>query len=217
MNHVLSGEIPSKDLFMMCKNINRDALSNLPSGYHFRLCRRDELDVWKKMHLETPEMIQNYLSFMDEYFQNVYAKNEDLFFEKCLFACDENDTPVGRCFAWLAYSKINTIHWYKVVKEYEGQGIGRAILSEVMRTLKDSDFPVYLHTHPSSFRAIKLYSDMGFAFLANPIVGNRTNDLEECIPILKNFMPEKDFKNLKFSSAPQEFLDAVLSSPIAEF
>ena len=30
-----------------------------------------------------------------------------------------------------------------------------------------------LHTHPSSYRAIKLYSDMGFKLLTDPIIGTR--------------------------------------------
>ena len=57
---------------------------------------------------------------------------------------------------------------------------------------------VFLHTQPSSFRAIKLHSDFGFAFLTDPIIGYRKNDLEECLTILKEHMPQKDFEKLQF-------------------
>ena len=42
--------IEGKDLFMVCFELNRSALSTLPSEYHFRTCRKDELDLWKKIH-----------------------------------------------------------------------------------------------------------------------------------------------------------------------
>jgi len=220
MEHVVSGEIPSKDLFMMCGKMNPSAMSDLPPGFHFRLCRRDELETWKEMLLDfphTPEIHHEYMQIMTDYYNDVYAAKSDLFFEKCLLVCDENDTPVGRGFIWKAYDQINTIHWYKVLRAYEGRGIGRAILTAIMKDLKEEDYPVYLHTHPSSFRAIKLYSDFGFDLVSDPVIGYRNNDLEECLPILKKHMPEKDYANLKIVQAPQDFLNAALSSKIAQF
>jgi len=220
MEHVMSGAIPSKDLFMMCPVLNTSALRELPQGFHFRMCRRDELEVWKEMLLDfphTPEVHDEYMQVMTNYYNEVYAHKSDLFFQKCLLVCNENDTPVGRGFIWKAYDKINTIHWYKVVKEYENQGIGRAILTAIMKDLHDEDYPVFLHTHPSSFRAIKLYSDFGFCLISNPVVGCRNNDLEDCLLILEKFMPKSDFLKLKILEAPQYFLDAVASSKVEEF
>jgi len=220
MEHVMSGAIPSKDLFMMCPALNPSAFRELPQGFHFRMCRPDELETWKAMLLDfphTPEIHDEYMQVMTDYYHAVYAKNSDLFFKKCLLVCNENDTPVGRGFIWKAYDKINTIHWYKVLKEYENRGIGRAILTAIMKDLAEEDYPIFLHTHPSSFRAIKLYSDFGFRLISNPIVGNRSNDLEECLPILEKFMPKSDFEKLRIIEAPQYFLDAAASSETEEF
>jgi len=220
MENVVSGAIPPKDLFMMCSALNSSALRDLPQGFHFRNCRHDELEIWKEMLLDfphTPEMHKEYIQLMTDYYNNVYAKKTDLFYQKCLFVCNENDIPIGRGFIWKAYDKINTIHWYKVLKEYENRGIGRAILSKIMKDLKVDDYPVFLHTHPSSFRAIKLYSDFGFYLISNPKVGYRNNDLDECLLILKKYMPKNDFDNLKIVKAPQYFLDAAASSEIEEF
>jgi len=220
MEHVISGAIPSKDLFMMCPSLDRSAFGELPRSFHFRKCRRDELEVWKAMLLDfphSPEVHDEYMQAMTAYYNAVYARKSDLFYEKCLLACDEDDTPVGRGFIWKAYDKINTVHWYKVLKKYENRGIGRAILTVLMKDLVENDYPVYLHTHPSSFRAIKLYSDFGFRLIKNPAVGKRNNDLEECLPILKKFMPKNDFKRLKIIEAPQSFLDIAASSEVEEF
>ena len=220
MENVMSGAIPSKDLFMMCTGVNTFAFRDLPQGYHFRMCRKDELEIWKEMLLDfphTPEIHEEYMKIMTDYYNNVYANKSDLFFEKCLLVCNEKDIPIGRGFIWKAYDKINTVHWYKVLKKYENQGIGRAILTAIMKDLQEDDYPVYLHTHPSSYRAIKLYSDFGFYLVSNPIIGNRNNDLKDCLPILEKFMPKNEFDKLKITEAPQYFLDVVASSTVEEF
>ena len=213
----LENGIPEKNLFMMCKALNSNAISELSDEYHVRTCRRDELDIWKEMPFDDVKSAKEYNRFMTEYFNDVYGSKEDLFFQKCLFVCDKNDTPIGTCFVWKAYEKISTIHWFKVRKNYEGSGIGRALLSIVMRSIKENDYPVFLHTQLSSFRAIKLYSDFGFAFLTDPIIGYRKNDLEECLTILKEHMPQKDFEKPQFAEAPEDFLKVVKSSKINQF
>ena len=86
-----------------------------------------------------------------------------------------------------------------------------------MKSISEKEYPVFLHTHPSSYRAIKLYSDVGFRLLSDPFIGNRQNDLDECLPILQKYMPQQDFEQLKVDQAPQFFLDAVGRSDIDEF
>ena len=213
----MPGELPDKNLFMMCETLNRGALGTLPPGFHARTCRREELDLWKRIHFDTLEEARKYYSFMTEFFENVYAPKGDLFYQKCTFVCGADDVPVGTCFIWKAYDAVNTIHWFKVVKSHEGRGIGRALLSLVMEELRAEDYPVFLHTQPGSYRAIKLYSDFGFALLSDPVIGNRVNHLEECLPMLKELVPEDVFRNLKIARAPQFFLDAVKSSEIHQF
>lgn len=211
----MSVQIPDKNLFMMCEKLNSKAISDMPNGFHVRTCQKNELDIWKAMPFDNPELAKQYYDYMTQYYNSVYAKKGDLFFQVCLFVCDKDNKPVGTCFAWKAYERITTIHWYKVLKDYEGQGIGRALLSIVMKTLTDDEFPVFLHTHPSSYRAIKLYSDFGFFLLSDPLIGNRKNDLEECLPILKKYMPHQDFQCLRITKSPPFFLK-VISSPNKE-
>ena len=198
-------EIPDKNIFMMCAALNRGALSELPAGYTVRNCRPDELDIWKAMPFDEAGLTEEYDRFMTDFFNTTYGGKEELFFAKTLFVCDKDDRPIATCLVWKAYDEFNTIHWFKVLKEYEGRGLGRALLSIIMRDLKRSDYPVYLHTQPGSFRAIKLYSDFGFALLQGEKFGSRKNDLDECLPILEEFMPKKYFQNLKITKAPKEF------------
>lgn len=210
-------QIPDKNLFMMCRKLENDAVITLPKDFHVRNCRKNELDTWKAIHFDTSELAMEYYNFMTEYFNDVYLPKGELFYQRCMFVCDQNDKPIGTCFLWKSYNAIWTLHWLKVSKEYEGKGIGRALLSIVMKGLSESEYPIFLHTQPSSYRAIKLYSDFGFCLLSDPVIGDRQNDLEECLPILQKYMPRSDFEELKIARAPQFFLDAVCSTNINEF
>jgi len=210
-------EIPDLNIFMMCSKLSESALSELSEDFHVRTCRKDEFDIWASFPFDTEEEAKEYYGFMVEYFNNTYADKEDLFYQKCLFICDKNEKPIATCFVWKAYNKINTIHWFKTLKGYEGLGIGRALLSIVMKGLELKDYPIYLHTQPASFRAIGLYSDFGFEILTDPFYGNRTNDIEECLPILEEYMTKKSFKKLQFTKAPEHFKKSVNSSNTQQF
>jgi len=213
----MEDHIPDKNLFMMCRKIENIATKPLPPGFFVRYCRKDELDIWKAMHFDTPELAAEYDDFMTKYFNDVYVPKGDLFYQRCVFVCDQDDEPIGTCFLWKAYNIIWTVQWFKVLKEYEGRGIGRALLSIVLTSLPANEYPIFLHTHPSSYRAIKLYSDFGFSLLSDPIIGNRKNDLEECLPILRRYMTAPDFEKLHIVKAPEFFLHAVRYSEIEEF
>jgi ribosomal protein S18 acetylase RimI-like enzyme len=201
-------DIPDKNIFMMCESLDRTALTELSSSYSIRSCRPDELDIWKMMPFDDADLAREYDGFMSEYFNTTYASKAELFFAKTLFVCDRQDRPIATCLIWKAYEEFNTIQWFKVLKEYEGHGIGRALLSIVMQMLEPGDYPIYLHTQPSSFRAIKLYSDFGFSLLSGDKFGIRNNDLDACLPILAEFMPLAYFQELRITPAPKEFEDA---------
>ena len=180
----MAEEIPDKNIFMMCKTLNRAALVKLPKDFSIRNCRKEELKIWMQMPFDKPMEAKEYESFMQEYFDTTYGGNEALFFQKTLFVCDKADVPIGTCLVWKSYNTFNTIQWLKVKKGYEGLGIGRALLSIMLKDLREEDYPIYLHTQPGSYRAIKLYTDFGFSLLSDKVIGNRKNDLEECLPCL---------------------------------
>ena len=210
-------EIPDKNIFMMCEVLNRNSLTEMSVSYSIRNCRSDELGIWKTMPFDDADLAKEYEGFMSDYFTTTYGGKEELFFAKTLFVCDNQDKPIATCLSWKAYNEFNTIQWFKVLKGYEGQGIGRALLSIIMQELGMHDYPVYLHTQPSSFRAIKLYSDFGFSLLSGDKFGIRNNDLDECLSILEEFMPKEYFHKLRIIPAPKEFEDTVNKYDINQF
>ena len=210
-------EIPDLNIFMMCNKLNESALSELSEDFYVRTCRKDEFDMWASFPFDNEEDAEKYYGFMVDFFNNTYASKGDLFYQKCLFICDKNDKPIATCFVWKAYDEFNTIQWFKTLKGYEGFGIGRALLSIVMKDLQEEDYPIYLHTQPSSFRAIGLYSDFGFEILTDSEYGLRTNDIDQCLPILEEHMTEKSFKKLQFTKASEHFKKVVASAKTNQF
>ena len=154
---------------------------------------------------------------MTRYFQNVYAAKEAEYFARCLFVREASGAPVGTAFLWRAYGRVNTLHWLKVRREYEGRGIGRALLTRLLMPLAPEEYPVYLHTQPSSYRAIKLYTDFGFALLTDARIGPRENHLAQSLPVLRQAMPPAAYAKLAFAQAPEALLAAAASRDVDEF
>lgn len=206
-----------ENIFMMCKALNRQAFSTMPQGFTVRTLRREELSTWKAMPFDDAETAQAYAGFMDEFFRITYAAQEETFFASTLVVCAPNDYIVGTCFLWKAYGLFNTVHWFKVVKAYEGRGIGRALLSILFQEVTAADLPIYLHTQPESFRAIKLYADFGFELLTDKRIGQRDNHIYQCLPYLKAQMPKQDYDQLRFTEAPAEFITGMAAQVDNQF
>lgn len=209
-------DIPDGNIFMICDSVNKDAYKNIPKNFYIRKLRPSELNLWMEFPFDNEEDKQKYKEFMKNYFNLVYLNKKEIFFNSCLVICDQDDNPVSTCFAWKAYDKFWTIHWFKTLKKYEGLGLGRAILTQVMKSIPKNEYPVYLHTQPSSYRAIKIYSDFGFKILVDKKIGDIDNDYKKSLKILKIFM--KDYYNsLKFEKSDGSFSDEVDKSKIHEF
>jgi ribosomal protein S18 acetylase RimI-like enzyme len=207
--------VETGNLFMMCETLDRSAFAELPREYHFRHCRPDEVSLWKGFHFDDPN--DETKAFMDGYFERVYEPKSDQFFRSCLFACDASDTPVATAFLWTTYDAFTTLHWLKVSRAHEGRGIGRALLTKLLEDLDPGKLPIFLHTHPASLRAIKLYTDFGFALLDDPTFGTRGNDLQRALPYLQANLPGEACRALRVSSAPPEFIQSLEDEVEPEF
>ncbi|KEO75412.1 GNAT family N-acetyltransferase [Anditalea andensis] len=210
-------EIPDYNIFMMCDQLNKNALTELSSDYYFRNCRPNELEKWKAFPFDSETIPSEYEDFMNEIIKDSYSVEMETFYKNTIFICNNEDKPVATCSHWKAYSKFNSIHWLKTLKTHEGQGLGRAILSEIMRKFSTKDYPIYIHTQPGSFRAIKLYSDFGFKLLKGGTIGHRVNELEKCLPILSEFMPKKDFDSLEIVDTPSSFIKLLKNETTIQF
>lgn len=205
------------NLFMKCASPSREAASFLPEGFYFDTCRENELNLWMAFPFNTPELAAQYRGMMESVYHTVYEPQKQEFFRRCLFVRNSEGRPVATGFVWHSYGKINTLQWIKTLPEYEGLGIGRALLSRLLLDLPNDAYPVYLHTHPESCRALKLYTDFGFDLITDPVIGFRSNDLEQCRAYLQaNMLPEA-YRNLRYTTADAALLNAAASTEAEDF
>lgn len=204
-------------LFMICTAISRDAFSSLPEGLVFRKCQKNELRTWMHLQFDSVEEALLHEPFMTDYFYRVYHQGQESFFDRCTFVCDSNDKVVASAFLWKAYGQIWTLHWFKVNKQCEGRGIGRALLTHLLHDLSEDHLPIYLHTHPTSERAIKLYLDFGFRFLNDPWIGKRFNAFPQISSELASKFPITLQAAKASLQAPKSFLTIVNQKHYEEF
>lgn len=210
-------ELPDRNLFMICRALRREAIREVPPPYRLRPIRRDELGLWRAMPFDDEATASAYDDFMRDWWERTYAARADEFFAGTLFAVDEADRPVGTCLLWDAYGRLPTIHWLKVVRAHEGRGVGRALVSAVMRDLPDERYPVYLHTQPESVAAIRLYADFGFELLAGDRFGTRANDLADGLDYLRRHMAPEAFASLRVTTPPPDFVAFMATTRTEEF
>lgn len=197
------------NLFMACDKPNLDAFRELPKGYSVTRCGPDEVDIWANTAVE-----RQYAPYVKDYYRRVYAKNQEEFFRRCLLLWDESGRCAGTCLTWPAYGSVNTLGWFRVLPEYEGRGLGRALLTEILGA---AEMPIYLHTQPTSVCAVKLYSDFGFRFITGPMIGHRKNDLDLSLPCLRRVMAGADYARLGFTENGGALHNAALSGEQPEF
>jgi len=96
---------------------------------------------------------------------------------------------------WWNYTgmlRVPSMHWVAVRPEYQGLGLGKAVVFAGMeRSLAiEGDRDFYLHTQTWSYKAIGIYLKAGFRFLETGCFGGYKNDWELALPILREKLSE---------------------------
>ena len=209
-------QLPEDNIFMYCAKVNKRAFAKLANEYNFRYLHKTELEIWKSLPFDE-NYTEIYKSFMTDYYNRVYKIRENEFYDKCIVVCNKINEIIGTCFLWKLDEKINSLHWLKVRKEYEGKEIGRALITKILENIGKKDLPIFLHTQLGSYRAIKLYSDFGFKIITNDKIGNRINNINMCITKLKENIPKKYFKKIKYIRVSKKYLNIIKEKNLNDF
>ncbi|NJP36213.1 GNAT family N-acetyltransferase [Alkalicoccus luteus] len=124
-------QLPEKNLFMCCHEPNKKAFAAFPAGVHVRSMTAHDLPTWMAMPFDDPADASAYRPFMEEYVKRVYSSDMKCFFRQTLIVEDDKRI-IGVCTRWKAYGKLETVHWLKTVPEWEGHGIGRALMTQLL-------------------------------------------------------------------------------------
>jgi ribosomal protein S18 acetylase RimI-like enzyme len=127
------------------------------------------------------------------YFRNEYLPYKKELKRRQFFALSQEGKPVGTITGWWNHTgnrRDLSIHWFAVRKEYQGLGIGKALVSECIKQLQclEGDQVIYLHTQSWSYKAIALYLKAGFRIEEHETFAQYQNDFEHAIPILQHML-----------------------------
>lgn len=204
-------------VFMVCEQLNFSAFSCLPPSYFFRCLTFNEIPLWIKFPFDGKELKPVQRQFMSAYIAKTYDNDLEKLCQNTWVVSNQENEILATCTRWQAYGSINTIQWLKTTKEYEGNGIGRALLTKVLRSFRKDDFPVFLHTQSGSYKAVKLYSDFGFSIITDEIPGPAPNEWKEALPVLKQCMKEESFHRLQYTPCPKVLKEVLTDQAFLQF
>lgn len=189
---MLDKSIPYYDVLM--KRDNRTELPNyiLPAGFRFTGFRTGDEKEWAEIETSVGEFKRSVDALV--YFQKNYLPQVNELERRCIFIEKDYGIKAATLTVWWNYTGLRRdpwIHWVAVRPEYQGLGLGKALVSEGMKKLMDieGDRDIYLHTQTWSYKAINIYRDAGFKITAEPgLAGYENKEYGKAMELLKSYL-----------------------------
>ncbi len=100
-------------------------------------------------------------------FRREFGQDRALLAQRQCYLCDAGGETIGTATAWFnddyRGGSWGRVHWVDIVPEYQGRGLGRALVSAVCHRLRQLGHQrAYLTTESPRIPAIRLYLRFGF-------------------------------------------------------
>ena len=175
--------IPYYNIILRC-DVFDGAEPALPEGFRFAQFQPGNERDWAR--LETLMGDFETRTEAEEYFVRTYCADPDELCRRCVLAKDDAGRIVGSCIAWRdprGEETVGSLHWLVVDPAVQRKGIGRALALRTMQIFaQNGEYPVYIHTQPWSWKAIRLYCDLGFAIQPTDTFSHYENQYGQCPP-----------------------------------
>lgn len=164
----------------------------LPEGYRFVMFQSGDEKEWAEIETSVGEFNRSVDALV--YFQRDYLPYKSEVERRCIFIENKDKQKIATLTIWWSYTGLRRdpwIHWVAVRPEYQGLGLGKALLYEGMRKLFDieGDRDVYLHTQTWSYKAINIYRQVGFKITdEKDLAGYENNDIDKAMAVLEGYL-----------------------------
>lgn len=162
---MLDKSIPYIDVIMHRPPLQAVPSYVLPAGFSFKLFKPGDERYWAEIEASVLEFAApiDALIYYQKYFLPFGPELE----RRVLFIETSRGEKVATSTAWWGYTGVRRdpwLDWVAVKPEYQGQGLGKAIVSRVVELMLEieGDRDLYLHTQTWSHKAIVLYKKLGF-------------------------------------------------------
>jgi GNAT superfamily N-acetyltransferase len=147
----------------------RDHMDHFPyfscsSDYTIRTFVRGDERLWARIEAEVGEFANQEQAL--EHFQAEFGPFLSELEDRCFLLEDKHGEAIGTATAWYGYvagEKRGRIHWVGIVPSYQGRKLSKPLLSAVMARLAKDHQKAYLTTQTTSYQAVNLYLNFGFA------------------------------------------------------
>jgi GNAT superfamily N-acetyltransferase len=153
----------NRRLLLIRPHLDEIPAGGLPSGFSLRpLTGTEDADNWLAL-IRAAERLQRIES---DTFTRAYGTDDRMISERVYFLLDSDEKPVGTVAAWQGSGERadwGRIHWLYILPEYQGKGLGRALLTFALHRLRELGHTrVYLTTDTGRPDAVHLYHALGF-------------------------------------------------------
>lgn len=194
---MIDRSIPYYNLILRCDKIHTHSVS-LPGNYHFKMYDDGDEKHWAELEYEIGDFSS--VEEAETYFRRNYCKQIDELKKRCVFVVDDKGNVVGSCIAWHDLkdkATVASLHWLVVSPKYQGKHIGLALCQKVMEIFKKpGEFSVYIHTQPWSYKAIFLYTKLGFKIQKTDTFSHYENQYDKALETLKSILTERQVNQL---------------------
>lgn len=149
--------------------MTHDDLTRIPnhlfSGlYNCRLYVPGDESLWAQLQTTTD-------SFKIEtealkHFEEEFGNAEKELKKRCFFLETAQHKCIGSSMAWYGDGRFDKsygrLHWVVIDPDFQGQGLGKQLISFSLKQLSKRYEKAYLTTQTTSYKAINIYLDFGF-------------------------------------------------------
>ena len=185
---MLDKSIPYLNIVMQRKAGTPIPQCALPEGYAFVPFTRGTETDWAEIEASVGEF--DSVPEAIAYFQKDYLSYPGEVERRTIFIQTSDGKKVGTATSWWNYTDIRrdlALEWIAVKPEYQGEGLGKAVVIEAMRRmlLIEGDRDIFLHTQTWSYRAVGIYLQAGFDFVKTGSFSRYDNDFDKALPYLE--------------------------------
>lgn len=134
-----------------------------------------------------------------KYFDENYRPYKKELYKRMFFIQTKEGEKVGTLTLWremIGGKEVHAFHWFGIIKEYQGMGLGKALAYEGVRRFLEQygEVDIYLHTQTWSYTAVIIYNKVGFEIKKDIRFDNCRNDYADALKVLRNKVDSWVFK-----------------------
>ena len=151
-------------VIMVLEDLTQLSEFRLPPGYFFRNYRKGDEALWIDVETAAGE----FASFGQgrDRFKREFERYASELEDRLVFLETVNHECIGTAMGWFddhffreGYGRL---HWVGIHPTWQGKGLARPLINRAMQIISERHKKAYLTTQTASFKAIKIYLDLGF-------------------------------------------------------